>query len=300
MLGYLVICLVFAVKCERRLNAILSSHFMDVVCIANQTAKDILGVELAYRLIERVMNPSGTLLLEVCQGLWALHALKEKKASEALEMLDTNLRAEMDKMEATLEARLSVAGAATTSVQQMNANARREFQSNCGLQRQNLLTSIAWEFRQLLCVQQQVLMKLKVPGFEDGATVDVGALDLQARVCSYLHSAFFLRSRVGEEPHVNMLKGHLKSLQKERDQPKSPSPVPPSFASHQVPLPPLPPPPHGGYAPPQPVMGMAPPQDYGGYQGQAQMMGNQSLPPPPPPPYGNQQQQYPPQPPYYQ
>ena len=288
---------------------------MIVGCVhTKQTAKDILGVELAYRLIERVLDPSGTLLLEVCQGLWALHALKEKKASAAIEMLDKSMKEEMEKMEAALQARLSVASAASSGIEQMNANARREFQSTCGHQRQNLLTGIAWEFRQLLCVQQQVLFKLKVPGFENGPTVDGGALDLQARVCSYLHSAFFLRSRVGEKPHVNMLKGHLKSLQQARDQPKSPSPVPPSFATHQVALPPLPPPP--GYAPPppqqqqqqqqqlQPMVGMPHPQDYGSYQGQVPMMGNQAVPPPPPPPpggpYGNQQQQYPPQPPYYQ
>jgi hypothetical protein len=245
------------------------------------------------------MNPaSGTLLLEVCRGLWALQALNEKKAIQAIAMLDQTMKAELAKLEATLEARWSVAGEAAAGVKVMNQSQRLEFQTACGQQRQNLLTGIAWEFRQLLCLQQQILTKLQVPTF-DGPTVDGGALDLQARVCSYLHSAFFLRIRVGEEPHVNMLKGHLKVLQKERDNASSSTQVQPPTA-YTVPQPP-----NYGYNT-VPMMGMQqqmppPPPQYAGQQ-MPPMMTNQQLPPPPPPPpppgpYGNQQ--YPPSP-YYQ
>jgi hypothetical protein len=237
------------------------------------------------------MSPSGPLLLEVCRGLWALHGLTEKKATEAIAMLDNDMKSEMETIEGALEARLSVAGAASGSVRQMNDNARQEFQLNCGCRRQNLLVAIAWQFRQLLSVQQQILSKMMVPGFEDGLTVDGGALDLQSRVCSYLHSAFFLRNRVGEEPHVNMLKSHLKSLQKEWENPTT-NLVPPGYAVPQG-LPPLPP----TYASIMPQL-PPPPQYYEQGQMQQPAMFVQSMPQPPLPggPYVNQQQYTP----YYQ
>ena len=258
--------------------------------------------------MERVLSPSGPLLLEVCQGLWALHSLQERKATQAVDMLDQTMKREMEKMESNLVGRLSaVTGASVVAnIQRMNDNARQEFRTTCGHQRQNLLSGIAWEFRQLLAVQQQVLTKMKVPGF-DGPTVDAEALDLQARICSYLHSAFYLRSRVGVEPHVNMLKGHLKLLQKEQDQQpggRTWSPPPPAFLSQPAApyqqFPPPPPLPPTGYVPPQqqqqppPMMGtIPPPQNYASYQGQAQMLGNQHHPLQQ---GGHENQQYPPPP----
>lgn len=268
---------------------LISACFHYCIFLSMQTAKDILGVDLALSVIQRVMkNPSGTLLLEVCRALWALQALKEKKSIQAIERLDHSLKLEGQALETSLASRpVHAAG-----VEQWNENQRQQFVANCQQQRQNLLTGIAWEFRQLLAIQQQVLCKFKVPTFEDGPTVDAGALDLQARVCSYLHSAFFLRSRVGEAPHVNMLKGHLRALEKEqssgpppavRRQQQQPPPPPQYTPQPQPPMPPQ----YGGYAPPMNY----PPQ-------QQQQQQQLPLPPPPPPrPYGNQQQ-YPPQPPH--
>lgn len=93
---------------------------------------------------------------------------------------------------------------------------------------------------QLLCTQQQVLTKLKVPGFE-GPTVDANALELQSRLCSYLHSAFYLRARIGEAPHQAMLKSQADRLKTELETQPTPQPqqlVPPG--NNVPPQPPFP------------------------------------------------------------
>lgn len=231
--------------------------------------------------------------MDTCRALWALQAMKEKKTAQSIDSFDTAMKEELRKLEASLEARLAVVAdeQIKVGVSTMNELQRRAFQSTCSQQRQNLLTAIAWEFRQLLAVQQLVLTKLQVPTF-DGPTVDPNLLELQARVCSYLHSAFYLRNRVGEEPHVNMLKGHIKALQRELDASVTNPPISlpyggmPSSQTVQVPQYPLamyadysqqqqpsPPPP-----PPQ-LVNMAP--HYPGLVGHGQL-------PPPPPSYGNQ------------
>jgi hypothetical protein len=179
--------------------------------LSDPTASDLLGEELALSLIQRLLEPSGTVLLEVCRGLWTLVGLKEKQAKKALGRLDETVQSEMEKMQARLNERLSVAGPAEAAVRQMNETERRGFKANCNQQRQHVSNGIAWEFRQLLWVQQQLLTKLKVPGF-DGTTVDAAALEFQARVCSYLHSAFYLRKRIGETTHVKMLKSQAERL----------------------------------------------------------------------------------------
>lgn len=53
----------------------------------------------------------------------------------------------MDELDASLETRLSVAGAAFSVVKGMNDNERNAFQQNCYQQRQEALNSIAWDFR---------------------------------------------------------------------------------------------------------------------------------------------------------
>ncbi len=255
---------------------------------------------MALQLVERILSPSGSILLEVCRGLWSMQALQEKKSNEAVDALDTTMKAELEKLEASLESRLTVASG--EAVLAMNANARSEFQNTCGQQRQGLLTGIAWEFRNLLYIQQQILSKMKVPGFE-GPTVDPNTIKLQAKVCSYLHSAFFLRTRVGEEPHVTMLKGHLNALQKEKERQPSNSPIPRSFGGQHPP--PVPPPQNNyNYMMPQlqfqhqqqpGMVMMHHPNEMNMYNNQMQV----PMPPPPPGFYGNQQQQYPPPPPPY-
>jgi hypothetical protein len=306
--------------------------------LSEPTGKDMLGVDLAMRVTERLLSPSGGLVLEVCRGLWTLQALKEMEADAAVKMVDNTMLAELDRFEANLEARkLSVAGGADATrnaVQQMNESERKNFQKTCSDQRQNLLSGIAREFRQLLCSQQQLLNKLNVPGFEDGPTVDASALQLQHQICLVLHSAFYISSKLGSEPFEAMLKGQLKKLQKEQQEGRTLSPVSPQggyspvpdrgspvpLARHSplpraygsAPVIPVQNYPYQQQQPPlQPVM--MPPQDYGGYplpqhpQGYPpqQLLGlpplptGQPMPPypgPPPPPPGQQ----PPFPPYYQ
>lgn len=179
--------------------------------LSDPTGRDILGEELALSLIQRLLQPSGAIVLEVCRSLWMLTSLKEHQAQKALQKFDETVRGELDKMNARLDERLSVAGPAEAAVRLMNETERSAFQTSCNQQRQHVLNGIAWEFRQLLWVQQQLLTKLKVPGF-DGTTVEAAELDFQSRVCSYLHSAFYLRKRIGESAHVNMLKSQAERL----------------------------------------------------------------------------------------
>lgn len=189
--------------------------------LSDPTGKELLGADLALAVIERLLSLSGSLLLDICRGLWTLTALKEKEAKVSIDMLDKTMLTESERLDANLEARLSVAGAAFGAVQQMNNSERQAFQSTCSQQRQSLLSGIAWEFRQLLCVQQQVLTKLDVPGFE-GPTVDTSAIQLQSSICSFLHSAFYLRKRIGDVPHEGMLKSQAERLRRDRG-PASPS-----------------------------------------------------------------------------
>ena len=266
--------------------------------LSDPTGKDILGEELALSLMQCLLKPSGTAVLQVCRALWTMTALQEQQATKAMERLDQSLVAEHETLEATLDSRLAVAGAAHSAVVQMNDKDRQNFGQHCQRQRSATWTEAAWQYRQLLCVQQTLLTHMKVPGF-DGPTVDAAALDLQARICSFLHSAFYLRNRIGEDPHRAMLTSQEERLKKIVDDPnRSVSPVPQSFAAGS----PQPAgvgsyPGLGGYAlPPPPLpMGMPPPpQPYMGYQGQ---------PPPPPgvvaygqPPPPQQQHQRPPPP----
>jgi hypothetical protein len=58
-----------------------------------------------------------------------------------------------------------------------------------------------------------MLTNAKIPGFE-GPTVDFSVISVQSKVCSVLHSVFYLRARVGEASHVNMINKQLESLEK--------------------------------------------------------------------------------------
>lgn len=205
---------------------------------------------------------------------------------------------ELKALEASHHSRLSVAGTASAAVQMMNDKERKGFERVCSQRRQDVLSRYAWEFRNLLCIQQMILTKLGVPGF-DGPTVDARALEFQSHICTLLHTAFFLRKNLGEDRHNKMLETQQARLIKDRDNyspgtgartpPRTMSPIPPSgigqamFTSQPLPIYGLPPPPPGNFAMP-----------LGGY-------------PPPPPPhlpphmmppgghYGG-----PPQPPYHQ
>mmetsp|Transcript_45059 Transcript_45059/g.50508 ORF Transcript_45059/g.50508 Transcript_45059/m.50508 type:complete len:635 (-) Transcript_45059:128-2032(-) len=263
--------------------------------LTDPSGKDLLGENLALQLVQCLLEPNiGNVTLQVCRGLWMLTALKEDQSKKTLKRLDEEVKEEAKKIRARLDERLSVAGAAEVAVRTMNESELRAFENSCNQQRRKALDEIAWEFRKLLWVQQQFLTKLKVPGFL-GPTVDAMELDYQSRVCTYLHSAFFLRQRIGEKAHSTMMKSQEKRLIDLKENPRpivpgvrsrSPSPVPPSMRSptRNSPLPMMgrrsPVPPGIARHNPTPVhMGTVtvsqqyqmPPQQYPNAQQQAQM-----------------------------
>jgi hypothetical protein len=262
--------------------------------LTDPTGRDLLGTELALAVIERLLESSGSILLEVCRGLWTLTALKEKEATTALDKLDKEMTVEMEQMEANLEARLSVAGAAASAIEQMNEGERAAFQQSCTHRRQQLLNYLAWEFRKVLCIQQNVLTQLKVPAF-DGPTSDSQTLDLQSRICSLLHSAFYIRTKVGVMGHMTMLKSQAERLKREsRTPPRSPvpqhgmpPPIYPMYGDQSNRMMYLPPPPpqqqYGNGIPPSgypPMMAMPPPMQMMHPMGTTHQYGGQ-----PPQPY---------------
>lgn len=203
---------------------------------------------------------------------------------------------DLEALEATLESRASVAGeVALASVQMINEAERTNFLAGCNQVRQQLIDGHAWQFRELLAVQQQLLTKANLPGF-DGPTVDASAIAMQANVCAFMHSAFFLRARIGEKRHLAMLESQEKRLAEAvKSAPSLPPPPPQGLQPYQQPPPPgynnMP----GQYQqPPQPQYGYQMPPQQQAYPGQpvAQPMYNMPppqgmLPPPGPNPYGH-------------
>eukprot|EP00979_Chaetoceros_neogracilis_P008692 scaffold1931_cov281-Chaetoceros_neogracile.AAC.3 len=125
-------------------------------------------------------------------------------------------------MDVDLEARLSVAGAALVAVQQINANEKEVFIASCNSQRQHLQSLVAWEFRLLLAQQQQIFTNTGLPEF-NGPTVENVLMYKQSAICSFLHSAFYLRNRIGDKAHLAMLKSQEVRL---KAQEVTPMPVP--------------------------------------------------------------------------
>lgn len=267
--------------------------------LADPTGKSLLGEEMAQKLIHRLLEPTGPVMLEVCRACWTMSALTEQQSTNALSSLDASVKEELKKLKVRLEERLSVAGAAEAAVRHMNTTERQAFEASCNQQRNTLLHNQAWNFRQLLWIQQQLLSKLNVPGFEMGTTVDETSLKYQAQICSYLHSAFYLRKRIGASAHQKMLQTHadrlkaqLGSVPKTRKKSRFSPPLAQSQPQSQtqynspyapqgmgVPPPPPPPPPHQQqYMVPPTGYPYPPPQGYGGYP---------PPPPPPPPPGGH-------------
>lgn len=248
--------------------------------LKDPTGKELVGEEMALEIIQLLLKQSGPTILQVCRGLWMLQGLKEHQASQGLKKIDDAITEGAKQLQSKLHERLSVAGAAQAAVEQMNQAELEAFQKKCNEQRQSFLNNMAWEQRQLVWCQQLLLSRLKVPAFE-GTTVDYSEMDLQARVCSLLHAAFFLQQRVGEKAHRAMLQSQQERLakiikeggvmsvgkrKKSRFSPKTtptPAMVPPPFGT----IPPPPPPPQMMYGQPPP------PPPMGGY-----------YPPPPPPP----------------
>lgn len=237
--------------------------------LSDGSGKHILGSELALQLVRTLLNKEqGNVILDVCKGCWVMTSLKEQEAVKVIQKFEKQMKSELKLLESKLTARQSVAGPALTAVQQINENERNEFMIALNQKHQQLLDNIAWEFRKLLALQQNILTAANLHGFH-GATVDAQTIALQSKICSVMHSAFFLRTRVGEQAHVTMLSNLEDKLSKEKVTP----PPPPPRRSEKLVIPPI------NYAP------------------QQQRQHPHNLPPPPPfnlpvpnfPPYTGQQ-----------
>mmetsp|Transcript_9238 Transcript_9238/g.17389 ORF Transcript_9238/g.17389 Transcript_9238/m.17389 type:complete len:368 (-) Transcript_9238:107-1210(-) len=218
--------------------------------LSDPSGKEMLGTEISLKLIRLLLGSAsgdgenledggeniiaGT-ILDVCKACWVMSALKEKEARMCTEALDKKLLDDVQRMNTDLEARLSVAGAALAAVQQINANEKHTFVTSCNQQRQYMQALIVWEFRQLLATQQQILTDAGLPEFH-GPTIDSMTIYKQSMICSFLHSAFYLRSRIGDKAHVAMLKSQETRL---RNQPVTSMPIPVEPMDHHSLPPPL-------------------------------------------------------------
>jgi len=198
--------------------------------LGDPSGKDLVGIETALKLLQMLTSKThdgkslGSALLELCHACWMMTALKEEEDVKAKEALEKKIANDTEALETNLAARASVAGGAIAAVQHANEQERNQFIMQCAVQREQLLAMSAWEFRKLLYSQQILLTSAKLPYF-DGPSVDSASITAQARVCSILHSAFYLRARVGEDNHVKMLTKQLESLQKIASTVVKPEPV---------------------------------------------------------------------------
>lgn len=258
--------------------------------------KDILGTELALKLIRLLIKKSdgdvkGNIILDIARGCWTMTALKEKEARVSVNVLDEKLTKDYEKKESELDARLSAArlsvtGALLSAVQEVNTTEKREFINICNQQRQQLLVNISWEFRHLFATQQQLLTTAGLPGF-NGPTVDAASINIQANICAFLHSSFYLRNRIGEEQHLTMLKNQEARIVTLPDTPMPALPgmvPPPDLPSVPPPnqhfpgVPGFPPPNYAPVLPPPFPPPFPPPQPIMRYNG----MPPNFVPPPPP------------------
>ncbi len=120
--------------------------------LGDASGKDLLGTEMSLKIIRLLIGTNGdgaagSTMLDISRACWMMTALKEREAAKSVEALDKKLTDDIQKMESELEARLSVAGAALSAVEQVNANERKQFIAMCNQQRQQLQALISWEFR---------------------------------------------------------------------------------------------------------------------------------------------------------
>jgi len=210
--------------------------------LSDPSGKDLVGGEAALKILRLLTAEThdgkclGSAVLEVCQACWMMAAIKEEELAKSLDTLSKKIVSDTETMEHDLTARASVAGGALAAVQEANARERVSFQKQVAAQRQQILSSSAWGFRKLLYTQQILLSSIKLPGF-DGPTVDGSSIAFQSKVCSILHSAFYLRAKVGEASHAKMLKNQVDALEKMiQSQPAKPAQLdvqPPQFSAPQ-------------------------------------------------------------------
>ena len=114
-----------------------------------------MGNDAALRILKMLTAKThdgkclGTTLLELCHACWMMTALKEEEVVKAQGLLEKKLVADRHAMEAELDARASVAGGALAAVQQANEGERSSFNAQSEAQRQQFLSSCAWEFRKV-------------------------------------------------------------------------------------------------------------------------------------------------------
>lgn len=210
----------------------------------DMSGRDLVGTEAALQLVCMQLKHSdddmnGSIVLEICRGCWALYYLLNTKANTALSRLDLQMTQELEALDSNLTVRHSVAigTPAEAAVKQTNEMERAEFIHQCNIRRHMVLDQNAWDFRYLLATQQQILTKAKVPHF-NGISVDYNVITSQARVCSVLHSAFYVRNKVGEEMHVKPLKKIQETLmdQLQQEQEEQGSSHKPSMFMQQQPI----------------------------------------------------------------
>lgn len=208
--------------------------------LGDPSGKDLIGNDAALKILKMLTAKThdgkclGSALLELCHACWMMTALKEEELTKAQELFEKKCIADREVMEIDLDARASVAGGALAAVRQANEKERNSFNTQSESQREQLLSSNAWELRKLLYTQQIMLTSAKLPGFE-GPTVDSTSLLFQSQVCSVMFSAFYLRNRVGESSHVKMLNKQLESLKK--NVPAAPKKEPVEQPTFQAPFP---------------------------------------------------------------
>mmetsp|Transcript_38888 Transcript_38888/g.93539 ORF Transcript_38888/g.93539 Transcript_38888/m.93539 type:complete len:567 (-) Transcript_38888:354-2054(-) len=264
--------------------------------LGDPSGKDLVGNATSLKVLKMLTAKThdgkmlGSALLELCHACWMMTGLKEEEVVKSQESLEKKIIADREAMEADLDARASVAGGALSAVEQANDKERSSFDAQSEAQRQQLLALSAWEFRKILYTHQIILTSAKIPGFE-GPTVDSGAIAFQSKVCSLMHSAFYLRARVGETAHLNMLEKQLESLGKIIQTTVKTEPV--GKPQYQAPfqMPPM------QQFPPPPPFSQPPPMLYAGQPQQQPMMGVTQIPAMPVglPPHMMQQQSMQPQ-----
>ena len=118
----------------------------------------MLGIDLAIKLIQRLLSPSGGIILDVSRALWMLHGIQEQVSYDTFQSIDQQYQMEYERLESELVARLSVAGVGMSdAVRLMNDRERQVYYHQINQQRNHIVIQTAWDFRLLLCVQQMVL-----------------------------------------------------------------------------------------------------------------------------------------------
>lgn len=153
--------------------------------LGDPSGKDLIGNETALKLLQMLTAKThdgksvGSALLDLCNACWMMAALKEDEVAKAQVNLEKKIVrlllrvaivitiltvanslsfpisyssvqiADTETLESNLDARASVAGGALAAVQQANEHERAQFNTQCQVQREQLVASSAWEFRKV-------------------------------------------------------------------------------------------------------------------------------------------------------